>query len=84
MGGYGLVQDASPVPGGIGQTPQGPGWTTFYVQVDDVEATLATAVADGGAVLMPPTNIPDGGLIAVFADPEGRPVGVVKPAAMAE
>ena len=80
MGGYGLVNDASPVPGGIGQAPEGPGWTTFYVQVDDLEATLAMAAEDGGKVLMPPTTLPDGGTIAVFSDPEGRPVGVVKPA----
>jgi len=80
MGGYGLVNDASPVAGGIGQAPEGPGWTTFYVQVDDLEATVATAREDGGKVLMPPMTLPEGGTIAVFADPEGRPVGVMQPA----
>ena len=76
MGGYGLVKDAAPVPGGIGQAPEGNGWTTFYVGVDDLDATLAAAQADGGTVLMPSMTLPDGGTIAVFADPEGRPVGL--------
>ncbi|MEZ4236413.1 MAG: VOC family protein [Myxococcota bacterium] len=64
------------VPGGVGKAPQGPGWTTFYVKVDDVPAAIGRAEAGGGKVLMPPHRLPDGVTIAVIADPEGHPVGL--------
>lgn len=61
--------------GGVGKALQGPGWTTFYVSVSDVGASLARAEQLGGKVLMPVTKLPSGE-IAVFADPEGHPVGL--------
>lgn len=64
------------VPGGVGTVPQGQGWATFYVKVDDVEAAVARAVGRGGRVLMPRTDLPHGTTIAVVADPEGHPVGL--------
>lgn len=64
--------------GGVGNAPQGPGWTTFYVSVDDVAETLAKVEKFGGKTLMPPTKLPGGGTIAVFADPEGHPIGLAK------
>jgi predicted enzyme related to lactoylglutathione lyase len=64
------------LPGGVGQAPQGPGWTTFYVKVDDVPAAVARAERQGGRVLMPPVALPDGVTVAVIADPEGHPVGL--------
>ena len=76
---YAMVQkEQTGIPGGVGKAPQGPGWTTFYVSVDDVAATLGKVEQYGGKTLMPPTKIADGGTIAVFADPEGHPVGIVK------
>ena len=63
----------------------GQGWTTFYVSVESVEQSLEQATALGGRVLMPAHTMPDGGVIGVFADPEGHPIGVVSmPAAPAE
>lgn len=78
---YGLVQADGGIPGGVGQAPQGPGWATFYVQVDDLEQTLEAAEAQGARRLMPPTKLPDGATISVVADPEGHPVGLVQTAA---
>jgi predicted enzyme related to lactoylglutathione lyase len=76
---YGLLdKEQTGIGGGIGKAPQGPGWTTFYVKVDDVAATLALAEKHGGKVLMPPMTLPDGGVIGVFADPEGHPIGLSK------
>ena len=76
---YGLLDKAQTgIGGGVGKAPAGPGWTTFYVSVDDVAATLSKVEQLGGKTLMPPTKLPDGGTIAVFADPEGHPVGLVK------
>ncbi|WP_425229290.1 VOC family protein [Sphingomonas sp.] len=54
-----------------------PGWL-FYVGVDDVDATAAKVGAAGGAVLMPPWDIPNVGRVALFADPQGAPFYVMR------
>lgn len=64
------------VPGGIGQAEDGPGWTTFYVKVEDVPEAIRRAEQGGGRVLSPPYVLPDGVTVAVIADPEGHPVGL--------
>ncbi len=66
------------IPGGVGVSSEGPGWTTFYVQVDDIEESMARAESLGGRVLLPIREIPGGDRIAVFADPEGHPIGLVQ------
>ncbi len=59
-----------------------PAWCIYYA-VDDCDAAV-TAVSDaGGATLMPATDIPDTGRIAVLADPAGAVFGVLQPAPMA-
>ena len=79
---YGLIQhEEGEVGGGVGATPEGPGWSTFYVGTDDLNASIAKAKKLGGKVVMPRTELPDGGVIAVIQDPEGHPVGLVQPAA---
>jgi uncharacterized protein len=65
------------VPGGVGQAPAGPGWTTVYVGVDDIVASVAKAEKMGATVLMPITKLPDT-TIAVLADPEGHPIGLAQ------
>ena len=82
---YGMTDpEATGVGGGVGSigaTGSGPkagmNWTTFYVGVPDIAATLDKAKRLGGSVLMPVTKLPDV-TIAVFADPEGHPVGLVE------
>ncbi|HEX2172764.1 MAG TPA: VOC family protein [Dehalococcoidia bacterium] len=79
LGNYGLVEEkSSGLPGGIGQTPQGCKHLTFYVEVPDLQATLDRAVAIGGSVVMPPTEIPGVVSLAQFADPDGNIVGLIK------
>lgn len=51
--------------------PQTPGWL-FYVGVDDVDATIATAEDAGGTVRMPATDMPGVGRMALLADPDGH------------
>jgi len=53
-------------------------YTTFYVQVDDVQAYLAKAASLGGKTIVPPVDIPTG-TFAWFADPEGNTIGLWKP-----
>lgn len=43
----------------------------FYVAVDDVDAAVAQAQAAGGAVHMPPFEVPGVGRLAFLADPQG-------------
>jgi uncharacterized protein len=87
---YGLVSredNLSPegigIGGGIGQGPSGyEGHVTFYVGVDDVEATLARAESFGGKRLMGPDELdtPNGKIVlGHLADPEGHMIGVVHP-----
>jgi uncharacterized protein len=83
---YGIVDRESNVNaegvgigGGIGQMPEGhPGYSTFYVEVPDVEAALAKAEGLGGTRLMGPEKVMDQIEIGMFNDPEGNLVGVVK------
>jgi predicted enzyme related to lactoylglutathione lyase len=49
----------------------------FYVRVDDLAATLDRAVELGGTRVAEPTDLPEGyGSYAIFADPDGNPVGL--------
>jgi predicted enzyme related to lactoylglutathione lyase len=66
--------------GGIGRDPSGGGGhATFYVGVEDVQAALDKAESLGGTTLMPPMEPMQGTTIALFSDPEGHVVGLVKP-----
>lgn len=64
--------------GGIGEASDFPGYVTFYVEVPDVEASLAQAVELGGTRLMGPEQIMDGVEIGMFTDPEGNVIGLLK------
>lgn len=77
---YGVVgvQDGRGIGGGISAAPQGDGFVTFYVEVDDPQAYLDKVVSMGGHVVMPLTEIPGMVTFAQFADPEGHMVGIVK------
>ena len=75
---YGMTEAAQTgIGGGIGKAEQGPGWAIFYVSVPDVAATLARVEQLGGKVLVPVTTLPEV-TFAVFADPEGHPIGLAK------
>lgn len=66
--------------GGIGVDPSGgEGHVTFYAETDDLQASLDKAESLGGKTVMPPTEPMEGTTIALFADPEGHVVGLVKP-----
>ena len=85
---YGIVTreenvsaDGIGIGGGVGQAPQGyDGHLTFYVEVPDVEAALASAERLGGTRMMGPDTPMEGLEIGLFLDPEGHPVGLVRSA----
>ena len=65
--------------GGIGAAMDGgKGHVTFYIAVDDLNAALATVESAGGRKISGPMDIPNGPSIAMFADPEGHMIGLVK------
>jgi predicted enzyme related to lactoylglutathione lyase len=71
--------DGIGIGGGIGVGPEGyDGHVTFYIEVPDVEASLAKAESLGGSRMMGPEKVMEGIEIGLFNDPEGRTVGVVK------
>ena len=55
-------------------------YTIFYVQVEDLKASLERAASLGGKTLVPPIEIPGYGSFAWMADPDGNTVGLWKPA----
>jgi predicted enzyme related to lactoylglutathione lyase len=55
-----------------------PGWTG-YIAVDDVDAYAGRVTKAGGAVHVPPTDIPNVGRFAMVADPQGVVFSLFKP-----
>jgi predicted enzyme related to lactoylglutathione lyase len=80
---YGLVDTGAGIGigGGIGQPmPGGPSYATFYIAVDDLARALEKIESLGGKTVMPPMDVPDGSVsIAMFNDPAGNLIGLVKP-----
>ncbi len=75
------------IPAGIGGPEEGVGGhirpaeaagVSIFVQVLDVQETLAKAEAMGGKATMQPFDVPGGPTIAQCADPEGNLIGLVK------
>jgi len=77
--GYGVVDNGGEgINGGVAGSPDGSAHATFYVQADDPQATLDEIVGKGGSVAMPVSEVPGGPTIALFSDPAGNLVGLVK------
>jgi predicted enzyme related to lactoylglutathione lyase len=53
-------------------------YTIFYVQVEDIKASLHKAESLGGKTLVPPITLPGAGTFAWMADPEGNTVGLLQ------
>jgi hypothetical protein len=77
--GYAMVEKVGDgIAGGLGQDRDGgSGHVTFYVSTDDPQATLDKVESLGGTTVMPVTEMPMVTL-AMFADPEGHVIGIVK------
>ena len=55
-----------------------PAWTTYFA-VQDIQATEAAVISNGGGILVAPTEVPDAGYRALFTDPTGAVFGVWQP-----
>lgn len=77
---YRLVDLGEGVGGGLMRCRDDmPAYVTIYVSVDDLDATLAKVKDLGGTPLVPPTPIPGVGAFALFQDPEGNTIGILRP-----
>jgi predicted enzyme related to lactoylglutathione lyase len=67
-------------PGGgftkVGQNNTEPGDVVIYIDVDDIEASLAKIGSLGGQTLTGKTEVPGMGWFAIFADPTGNAIGL--------
>ncbi|MFI5253303.1 MAG: VOC family protein [Bacteroidota bacterium] len=80
---YGLAKarhNDKGIDGGVGQVDQNmPNpYVTCYVAVKDLKASLDQVVKLGGQVVVPETVIPNMVTFAMFKDPEGNLLGMVK------
>jgi predicted enzyme related to lactoylglutathione lyase len=57
--------------------PKMPSFWGCYVTVDDIDRTAQRCVELGGKVLMPPTEIPTVGRMAVLQDPQGATLSAI-------
>lgn len=89
-GDYAMFAAASGPMGGCMELPEEaakmgapPHWAG-YVYVPDAAATVAKVAALGGQVHVPPTPIPNVGIFAVFADPQGATISILQPERLSE
>ena len=76
-----------PISAGVGGPEPGPGGhirggdasrVSLYVQVRDLQESLAAAERRGGTIVLQPFDPPDGPTLALIRDPEGNPVMLVQ------
>jgi uncharacterized protein len=83
-----IAIDGQPVGGIAGPRSDREGWPSggpdahwiAYFGTSDADAAARTAEELGGAVLLPPTDVPGMGRAAVLRDPQGAAFGVFAPA----
>jgi hypothetical protein len=75
---YATFETGEGVGGGFNPvSEQNPAGTViFYIDTDDIPASLAKIEALGGKTLVPKTEIPGMGWFGIFQDPSGNKVGL--------
>ncbi|MBA2312548.1 MAG: VOC family protein [Actinobacteria bacterium] len=74
------TRGGSGMTGGIGRSGTGEPWVAFYVEVDDPQAVLDRAESMGAKTVVPVTELP-AVTFAMFNDPDGLLIGLMKPMA---
>ena len=77
---YGTVaaQEDKGIGGGVAAGQQGETYVTVYAEVADLQATLDKAESLGGKTVMEPMEIPGVVTMAMFNDPDGNLIGIIK------
>jgi len=71
---YAMTENAQKLP---------PHWGS-YITVDDADASAKRVKALGGKIIVPPTDIPGVGRLAVIQDPQGAVVSLIAYTAVAK
>jgi len=81
MGTYHLLKTGDTMIAGIMKPPmpEAPHAWTPYVQVASADTTIEKAKRLGANVIVPPTDIPNVGRFAIFADTQGAVLGILQP-----
>ena len=79
MGSYQLFEaDGVPIGGMMDKTPDMPAsYWRYYFNVEAADAATARIVAQGGTVLMPAHQVPDGHWVVQARDPHGAVFSVM-------
>ena len=64
-GGFNPVSDENPA-----------GTVVVYIGTEDIDATVKNIEANGGVIVVPPSEIPGSGMFSLFKDPSGNVIGV--------
>ena len=79
MGDYSMLDnEGHGIGGGVGSAMGGPNRVTVYIEVDDPQAYLDKVIQRGGKMAMPVTPVTPEITIAMFTDPEGNTIGLLK------
>src|SRR5438093_635574 len=79
MSNYSLLDnEGDGIGGGIGGDPTDQSRVIVYIEVNDLQAYLDKAAQAGAQVLMAVTVVTPEVTIAMFADTEGNPIGLLK------
>jgi predicted enzyme related to lactoylglutathione lyase len=74
-----LDNEGHGIGGGVGaEMPGQGGRVTVYIEVNDPQAYLDKVTASGGTMIMPVTDVTPEVTIAMFTDPAGNVVGLLK------
>ena len=74
---YFLFRSGEGQGGGLGRRGESVGHVVrVYITVDDLEAAVAAAEANGGSVITPPGDVPGQGRYAAVRDSEGSEIGL--------
>ena len=75
------VVESGGIEGGVWPSPpEGHNLMQLFIEVEDIDAMIATATAAGAQVLFPRQQLPDGDAIAILLDPAGLSFGLYTPA----
>lgn len=55
-----------------------PNFVQLFVEVDDIDGTIAKATAAGAKIVVPKSALPDGDTMAVLFDPQGMSFAVMR------
>jgi predicted enzyme related to lactoylglutathione lyase len=77
---YGMVDTGGGpggINGGVGTSRDGSKRVSIYARVRDLQGTLDRVEKLGGKTILPPTEVPGGPKLAMFADPAGNVTGLL-------